>query len=84
MVDLEGNELEVGTVYILPGASNQLVYAKFSHETQSSYIFKYVKGSRQDLNYLYTWNRQISKWNNHTNVPVIKMSDALLKRLNIC
>lgn len=81
MTDLEGKELEVGTIYIVPGSNTRILVAKFTHETKASFIFKQCKYT-YDVN-LRSYNRNISKWLANKTIPVVKVSQELIDRYNI-
>ena len=85
MLDLEGNELEVGTIYILPGATNYLTVARFSHETKSNYMFKSVNYARGNdtVGVLYSWRRQIPKGYSNKMIAAIKMSQELIDKYQV-
>lgn len=83
MIDLEGNDLEVGTHYIVPAGSNCLCIVVYSHETKSSYIFKATVKAPPFPDKLYTWRRQFPKYNNLKNLPVIKANITLLNQIGI-
>ena len=83
MIDLEGNDLEVGTHYIVPAGSSCLCLVVYSHETESSYIFKSIGKSGPLPNKLYSWRRQFPKYINTGNLPVIKANITLLNQIGI-
>lgn len=80
MKDLNGEELEVGAIYIVPGSQAHVVISKYSHETEYSFVFKGLTkvGNEPDLTTIYSWKRVLSKWQNLKNIPVIKASQELI------
>ena len=84
MKDLEGNELEVGKHYIVPSNSSSLCICVFSHETAGSYIFRPTVRPDNVLNKLFSWKRQITKYNSNQNIPVLSAPQSILTTLGIC
>ena len=86
MLDIEGNELEVGVIYVIPGSTSRMVVGRFSHETASSFIFEPARignnCSIRDAS-LYSWKRQIPKWTAGNSIAVIRASQALIDRYAI-
>lgn len=84
MVDLEGKELEVGAIYIVLGSGSHVVLAKYSHETEFSYVFKAVTiNNYKDLTCIYTWKRVLTKYFKLSNCPVIRVSQDLIDKYQI-
>ena len=81
--DLEGIELEIGTIYIVPGDTTRVVFAKFTHETESSYIFKGINHNQLPTG-VSNWKRQISKWEWQTTIPVIRASQTIIDLYGLC
>ena len=83
MIDLEGNALVVGAIYIVPDSySSRTVVAKFSHETQANYIFKPVKYVivGRNGNGFYSWKRQMAKDIRFDALSVIRVSQSMIDR----
>ena len=82
MTDLEGNELEVGAIYLFPSDNSHIGVGEYSHETAASYIFKAIRVENNTgvSAYLPSWKRQIPKDNRYNCIHAIKASDALIKR----
>lgn len=89
MKDLNGEELEVGTIYHILGSGNRLVICKYSHETASSFVFKPItyRINKVGESSLYTWKRVIYKyWSTNilmNSLPVIKVSQEVLDKYQI-
>jgi hypothetical protein len=82
MTDIEGNALEIGEIYLLPVNGNQMILAKYSHETESSYIFKYT---RYEFNLgvqarIYSWKRQVAKDSRFNTIMAIKATPKMIER----
>ncbi len=84
-LDLEGKEIEVGVIYVLPGSTNCLTVARFSHETENSYIFKAVNHVTKTwaAGRLYSWKRVLPR-DSHQSLPVIRASQELIDRYELC
>ena len=82
MTDLEGNELEVGTIYVFPNGSNQIVLVKYSHETEKSYVFKWIRiehalGVKARV---YSCDRLVPKRGYINTALCFKATEAILQR----
>ena len=90
MIDLEGNQLEVGTIYHILGSGDKAVVCRYSHETEFSFIFKSINtniGNVQGEPLLYTWKRVINKyWSSGVimeSLPVVKVSQTLIDKYKL-
>ena len=82
MTDLEGNELEVGTIYVMPNGSNQMILTRFSHETAKSYVFKYIRceAALGVTARVYTNDRLVPKRGRVNTALCFKATEAILQR----
>lgn len=81
MKDLEGKELEVGIIYLFPGDATRVVLARFSHETESSYIFKSIR-VEQNIGVsarVYSWKRQMAKDTRFNRLIVLRASEEIIR-----
>jgi hypothetical protein len=82
MTDIEGNPLEVGEIYLLPAGQTRMILVKYSHETESSYIFKHI---RYEMNIgvkaaIYSWKRQVAKDDRFNTILAIKATPKMIER----
>ena len=82
MKDIERNELEQGAIYIVGYRKQSIIYARYSHETAASFIFKRAP-YRCIHDALFTRNRIIKKFQGHGNIGVIKLPQALIDNYGI-
>lgn len=85
MVDINGEELEVGTIYLIPATSSLMTFGKYRNETEKTYVFDKVKHNNDFPTFvLNSWKRIMTKWHNQTTLAVYKASQELIDRYGLC